>query len=817
MRQPEGTVTFLFSDIEGSTRLLERLGAERYAEALDLHRRLLRDAFERHDGYEVDDEGDAFFVAFAGAQEAVSAAADAQAALAEAAWPDEGAIQVRIGLHTGEPLATPPKYVGLDVHRAARIMAAGHGGQVLVSATTAAALDGELTELGEHRLKDFDSPVALFQLGVDEFPPLKTVSNTNLPRPASSFVGRAAEVSEVTALLRNGSRLVTLTGPGGSGKTRLAIESAGELVGEFKAGVFWVGMASLRDSALVLQTVSETLGAKEELNTHIGDRELLLLLDNLEQVIDSAAELAALLEDCPNLRLLVTSRELLRVRGEVDYEVRPLADAEAVELFCARAQVDPDPTVEELCRRLDDLPLALELAAARTNALTPEQILERLSQRLDLLRGGRDADPRQATLRATIEWSHDLLDENERQLFRRLAVFAGGCTLEAAEAIADADVDTVQSLVEKSLVRVTGGRLWMLETVRDYALERLSESDGHGEIAQRHAEWYAALGFRLRGPVQHGSSEETAQFEEELANLRAALDWGAHESAKTAFVLVGSLWSFWITRALAAEALRWAAWIVASRDAVSPTDALDGLSSASELMRAFGDKGDALRLKYELVEAFDQLGDTGEKAATLADISQMHSQQGEVEPARETAREALALRRSMAAPGGIGHALVALAMVEFFAGDFALARQGFNDAYTQFQLAEWPVESAITIFMEAQSARRDGDCDTARELFRRSSSLVFELGERGAIPEFLQEAAALAADGEDAVRLIGASDRMLEEVGVGRWDPADYERTVARLESSLAPEAFRATREQGRSLSEPEVLELAMRCLQMPA
>ena len=339
--QPTGTVTLLFTDIEGSTRLLERLGAERYGAALELHRELLREAFDRHGGYEVDTEGDAFFVAFPNACEAIAAAARGQRALAGAEWPDAGAIRVRMGVHTGEPVPAPPKYIGIDVHKAARIMAAAHGGQVVVSAETAKLAARDLTPLGEHRLKDFDEPVALFQLGDDDFPPLKTVSNTNLPRPASSFVGRATEVADVTALLRNGTRLVTLTGPGGSGKTRLAIETASELVGEFKAGLFWVGLAPLRDPELVLPAIAQTLGVPNALDEHIGEREMLLLLDNLEQVIDAAPALATLLESCPKLRLLVTSRELLRVRGEAEYEVLPLADPDAVELFCARAHGDP--------------------------------------------------------------------------------------------------------------------------------------------------------------------------------------------------------------------------------------------------------------------------------------------------------------------------------------------------------------------------------------------------------------------------------------------------------------------------------------------
>src|SRR5438034_3133830 len=407
---PSGTVTFLFTDIEGSTRLLHELG-DKYATALAAHRRTLRNAFAAHGGVEVDTQGDAFFVAFARAADAVAAARDGQAALAD------GPIRVRMGLHTGEAVVTEEGYVGLDVHRGARIAAVGHGGQVLVSQTTRELVPDHLRELGEHRLKDFFEPIALFQLGNHSFPPLKTISNTNLPRPASSFVGRTREVEDVLAQLRDGTRLLTLTGPGGSGKTRLAIESAGELVPDFMAGVFWVGLAAVRDPSLVSDTIGRTIGAQGALADHVDERELLLVLDNLEPIVDSAPELASLIEACPNLRLLVTSRELLRVRGEVEYPVEPLADRDAVELFCARAAIEQDSAVAELCQALDNLPLALELAAARSSVLSPAQILDRLSERLDLFKGGRDADPRQQTLRATIEWSYDLLDPEEQEIF----------------------------------------------------------------------------------------------------------------------------------------------------------------------------------------------------------------------------------------------------------------------------------------------------------------------------------------------------------------------------------------------------------------
>ena len=400
---PTGTVTFLFTDVEGSTTLLEEIGDEAYEEALSVHRRIVRAACQAHDGAEVDTQGDAFFFAFPEPSGALAAAQEMTEGLMA------GPIQVRIGLHTGTPRLGQEGYVGSDVHFAARVAATGHGGQIVLSKATAELMRAELTDLGEHRLKDVAEPVAIYQLGSGSFPPLKTISNTNLPRPASSFVGREAELQAVLERIKGGARLLTLTGAGGSGKTRLALEAAATLVPEYKAGVFWVGLAPLRDPALVTETISQTLGAKNGLAEHISEREMLLLLDNLEQVVDAAPELASLLEACPNLTLFCTSRELLRVRGEVEYPVPPLASPEAVALFCERSGLEPSEEIAELCARLDNLPLAVELAAARTKALTPAQILERLSQRLDLLRGGRDADPRQQTLRATIAWSYDLL------------------------------------------------------------------------------------------------------------------------------------------------------------------------------------------------------------------------------------------------------------------------------------------------------------------------------------------------------------------------------------------------------------------------
>ena len=517
--QPAGTVTLVFTDIEGSTALLDELGAEAFKEALAEHRRALREAFGAHSGYEVDDAGDGLFYAFASASAAVTAVALAMASLAE------GPVRIRVGVHTGEPLLDPPKYVGPDVHKAARIMSAAHGGQVLLSGATHELVAEDALDLGRHRLKDFAEQVSLYQLGSDRFPPLRTISNTNLPVPLSSFVGREQEVREVVSLVRDeAARLVTLAGPGGTGKTRLALEAAGELVSEFGAGVFWIGLAPVRDPALVVDAIAQTLGARQELAGHIGEKQLLLVLDNLEQVVESAVELAALLRACPNVRLLVTSRELLRVDGEVVYPVPALAEPEAVELFCARARIEPDEAVVELCGRLDNLPLALELAAARVRVLTSAQILERISQRLDLFRAGRDADPRQQTLRATIAWSYDLLPTDEQRLFARMAVFRGGCTLEAAEQVVDADLDVLQSLVDKSLLRHSEERFWMLETIREYARELLRKAArprpcvAGTRITTSHSPSVAYTERFDRGLTWAG------RLEAERDNLRAGLD-----------------------------------------------------------------------------------------------------------------------------------------------------------------------------------------------------------------------------------------------------------------------------------------------------
>jgi predicted ATPase/class 3 adenylate cyclase len=692
---PTGPVTFLFTDIEGSTRLLRELGVVEYAAALQEHRRVVRDSVAAHGGVEVDTEGDAFFCVFEAPGAAAGAAAAAQHALAD------GPIRVRMGLHTGTAHLTEEGYVGEDVHLAARISAVGHGGQVVVSKATREHLGGgtlAVADLGEHLLKDFPEPVWLFQLGEERFPPLRTRSNTNLPRPVSSFVGREREVDEITALLRDGGRLVTLSGPGGSGKTRLAVEAAAALVPEFGNGVFWVGLAPLRDPALVLNAIAETLGAEDDLAGFMATRELLLLIDNFEQVVDAAPDLRRLLETAPDVRVLVTSRELLRVDGEVAYPVDPLDDPDAVELFCRRARVDPDETVEVLCRRLDNLPLALELAASRVSVLSPAQIVERLATRLDLLHAGRGTEVRQQTLRATIEWSHDLLEDRERVLFARLAVFRGGCGLEAAETVAGATLDGLQSLVAKSLVRHTAERFWMLETIREYARERLDDSGESDQLRREHAmcllELARSVEDRLAGAEQ---VQFLARVDAEIDNIRAALDWAfAQGEVALAGELAARLERYWWLRRKA-EGLAWLERALAERE-LTPELRLSLLGAAGGVAYFTGDVERAIELFHEAVDLARALGDRQLTARMLARSAPPLFVAGRFDEGALLVGEAVGINREIGFASGLVESLHICSGAAYHQGDkhraielleesLAIAREIDDRAWIGFDLA----------------------------------------------------------------------------------------------------------------------------------
>jgi predicted ATPase len=805
---PTGTVTFLFTDIEGSTKLLHELGAEAYAAALAEHRRVLREAFARHGGVEVDTQGDAFFVSFPTAPGALEAAAEAQEALAT------GPIRVRMGLHTGTPHLSEEGYVGQDVHKGARIAAAGHGGQVLLSKETREAAPGEVTDLGEHRLKDFATAVPIFQLGPERFPPLKTISNTNLPHPASSFVGREREVTEVSALLQDGARLLTLTGPGGTGKTRVAIEAAGELVPEFKAGVFWVGLAALRDPALVSETIAQTIGAKDGLASHIAERELLLVLDNLEQVVEAAPALAGLVEACPNLKLLLTSRELLRVRGEVEYPVPPLATPEAVELFGARSRLEPDQTIAQLCRALDNLPLALELAAARTSVLSPKQVLDRLSKRLDLLKGGRDADPRQQTLRATIEWSYDLLGPDEQQLFARLAVFLGGCTLEAAEEVAEADLDLLQSLVDKSLLRHTGERFSMLETIREYAAERLEESGEAEELRRRHADHFLALALELE-PHLSTTREWLDRLEAEHDNVRGALDRlrGAGET-QLALFLAEAVWRFWKYHGYAPEGQRRLEGALAA-DGRRTAARAHALNAAAGMAVDNGDYTTGRRYAEEALTIHRELGDAWGSARSVYMLGYAAIESGDFETARPFFEEAVRLLTGLGYEHYVGTATFNLAWACDELGDVKRATELIEDNLRRARSIGSPTVEAGSLEFLAGYARDDGRIEEALAMLADALRINRDLGDVQHQLDSLSRFAATHALGgraATAVLLLSSSLARHEELGlrVPLYQAKRNETTLATLRAQLDEAAFAEAWDQGRKLTVDEAVALAL-------
>jgi predicted ATPase len=778
---PFGTVTFLFTDVEGSTKLLHELGATGYAEALAEHRRALRHAFTAHGGVEVDTQGDAFFVAFPTAPGALAAAAQALDELAA------GPIRVRVGVHTGTPHVAAEGYVGHDVHKAARIAAAGHGGQVLLSKDTRDLVEGDFGDLGEHRLKDFAEPIPIFQLGTEAFPPLKTISNTNLPCPASSFVGRDREVDELTALLTNGARLVTLTGPGGSGKTRLAIEAAAELVPEFKAGVFWVGLAPLRDAALVSETIGRSLGAKDGLAEHIGERELLVLLDNLEQVIASAPELASLVERCPNLRLLVTSRELLRVRGEREYPVPPLAEREAVELFCARARAEPDESVRALCRALDHLPLALELAAARASVLSPEQILERLSGRLDVLRGGRDADPRQQTLRATIEWSHELLSSEEQRLFALLGAFRGGCTLVAAEEVIGADLDMLQALVDKNLLRHANDRFWMLETVRDYAAERLEASGEAGAVSERHAEFFLRFAQEARGYARGPRQIEWLDRTQlELDNIRSALSWAIQSGQSVlGLTLVEALEPFWYRRLRLREGLRWLEQLLELTPDAPPGVRAGALALAGRLASELGWPDRAKPWYEESLPLARAVGDRAQEAWALHGLGFVSALAGEGQRARELLEQSFQLFLELGDHAPAAGRLTYLAWLAQQEGDLAGARSYLERSIAEYERAgdESGVVGSITGLGDL--ALEERDWAGARERYAAALERASERQDLMYLYGGLAAVAAVVGRPKDAARLWGAAQRVESELdqGLDARQKAQYELVLGELDA----------------------------------
>jgi predicted ATPase len=805
---PTGSVTFVFTDVEGSTRLLDTLGPERYAEALADHRRLLRDAFGRHGGVEVDTQGDAFFVAFQAAGEAVAAAREAQGAL------EAGALKVRMALHSGEPLVTQEGYVGMDVHRAARICSTAHGGQVILSErTTALVDDADLVDLGRHRLKDLTQPERLFQLGSKNFPPLRSLNATNLPMQPSALIGRKKEIEELVPLVRERA-LVTLTGPGGVGKTRLAIQAAAEVVEAFPDGVFWVPLATMRDPDAVLPTVAQTLGAKEELREYVDERKILLVLDNLEQVLGVAPKLSELLDACPHLHLLVTSRALLRVDREHQCRVGPLPTDEAVHLFRQRATVaEPLDAVVEICRRVDRLPLAVELAAARTTLLPPTALLARLQRALPVLTTGRrDAPQRQRTLRATIEWSYDLLDESERQLFRSLAVFAGSFDPAAAEAVAGAELDTLQSLVEKSLVRRWGsGRLGMLETIHEFSLELLEASGEAERLRRRHAEFVLRLVDSANLSDEGEGPERSDLVRPEVGNVRAALEWSLVTGEVWLGVRIASALEHYWMATYPFEGMRWFDSLLARAEEVPANLQARALRVWGGVTFIVGRFEEGARLFEKSLAAYRRLGDERGVGLVLHRLANYELARGDTDRARLLAEQSSDLLRGARFPKGELLALGTLGDIELTAGNHDRGLQLLRESAALANDIGFSWWKTVTLAAVGEHLVRLGRLQEGEAPTREALAEAHAIGERqfGLLSlALLARIAARTGRVRRAGTLWGAVEMEEARGPVGQWERERDEHAAALLD--VAGSDFERGRASARKLTLDEVIQYAV-------
>ncbi len=857
----------LFSDIEGSTLLLNRLGHQ-YGEALSAQRALLRAAIRSWRGYEMGAQGDSFFVVFSSAADAVSCCVAAQRALGAYDWPGGAAVRVRMGLHSGRPSRHEDGYVGIDVHRAARIAATAHGGQVVMSHVTwqraQPGLPAELTvrDLGFHRLQDIEEPEHIFQLAgpglAEQFPPLKSLGAlTSLPTPTTLLVGRERDLDHLRGTIsRPGVRLVTLTGTGGVGKTRMALAAAASLDRAFAHGVFFVPLATVRDAQVMWKTIAGELYADEDtpaaVMDHLRDRQALLVLDNLEQLPGAGEVVADLLAAASRLVVLATSRRPLHVLGEHELPVPPLdvpregTVAEVVasgagQMFVQHADmVRPGfaataanaADIAAICRRLDGLPLAIELAASRVKLLSPRALLSRLDNSLALASAHAGRPSRQQALRATISWSYELLTTQSAAVLRRAGVFAGGCDLDALAAVAlpaGDPVDTASELTDVSLITVAEGpdgepRFGMLEMIREYALERLAETGELEDTRRRHAEYYAALvngaGDQLIGPAQFATLD---RLEADYDNLRAALTWSLGSSAAgpvcdgervgTGLRLAQGLGQFWYIRSHAGEGLLWLQRAVdlAADDAGAP---LAGVAHWLGLLQVQQRNFDAaVRLFERSLAIWRDLGERDQQARELNSLGGTHTRRGDLDAARSALSECVTLCREIGGDAIVGGALTNLGQTELYAGNLDLAAELLQEALAAHTKHEDSIGATVDLTSLAYVRLLTGHAREARRLLSGTRDYLASSGDSQASADALELAACIAAElgeGALAARLAGAASALRELVNmpVSPEEAEVIEGYLARVRASIAAEEWDAEMAAGRALSQEQAVRL---------
>ena len=792
---PTGTVTFLFTDIEGSTRLLQEVGDAGYGQALADHRALLRHAFEARNGHEVETQGDGFLAVFQSARDAITAALEAQRGLVGHGWPTKHPVRVRMGLHTGEAITADAGYVGLDVHRAARICSVGHGGQILLSEATRAIIENDLSDgvilrdLGEHRLKDLARPHRLFQIVAHDlpadFPPLKSLNAlpNNLAIQLSSFIGREREIARIKEQLAT-ARLLTLTGVGGCGKTRLALQVAAEVLDDFQDGVWLIELAAVTDPALISQTVASSLRIREQpgrpilttLSDHLQLKQLLLLLDNCEHLLSGCAHLAdTLLRRCPHLRILVTSREALRIDGESTYAISPLSlpprgqspsvgaitQYEAVRLFIDRlsaarpsfrATEQNAEAIGHICHRVDGIPLALELAAGRAKAFSVDQIASRLDDQFRFLTGGsRTSLAHHQTLKATIDWSYDLLSLNEKSLFQRLAVFRGGFTLQAAESVCateettEAEIaDLLAELVEKSLVvwddRDDEPRYRMLEFIRQYAWEKMAASGGAADVQRRHRDFFLAFieeaEQRIQGPQ---GTLWLDRLETEYENLQSALNWSLESGeSEVALRIAGAARWFWVIRGRMSVGREWFERSLSQARVASPTVLAKAFLGAGLIANYQGDQERARRLAMESLALYREAGDKNGIGLTFHLLGIVLRSLNDQDQARAHLEESLILLREVGNSWGIARSLWHLAM-QVQRENPRRAAALCEESVTLFRSLGDKNGIARALLSLAESKRLVGEYSQAEELVREALAIGRELADKFATALALEE------------------------------------------------------------------------------